>query len=204
PGEDGSASARHCRTGFCLAGARHTTLLEWSPGMIDVAAIGAGWVTGERHIPSLLRSKRCRGGGVIAKALDRPQKLADRYPLPHAADSLDAPWLENVAACTVGVSPRGHFEVVGRLLERGKHVLMEKPMCLTVPDGETLVRLAGDRKLVLGLVHNFQFARSAVKARKQLASGRWGKVTAIHGFQLSSPARRLPTWYEDLPLGLFY
>lgn len=172
--------------------------------MIEAAAIGAGWVTGARHIPSLLRSKRCRVVGVVDKHLERAQQLAARYRLLHAADSLDAPWLESVAACTVGVSPRSHFEVVSNLLERGKHVLMEKPMCLTVADGERLVQLAEEKRRVLALVHNFQFARSAMKAKTKLARGAWGKVTAIHGFQLSSPARRLPTWYEDLPLGLFY
>jgi len=29
-------------------------------------------------------------------------------------------------------------------------------------------------------------------------------VTGLHGFQLSSHKRRLPIWYEELPLGLFY
>jgi predicted dehydrogenase len=37
-----------------------------------------------------------------------------------------------------------------------------------------------------------------------LAQGHWGRITALHGFQLSSPDRRLPTWFEQLPLGLFY
>src|SRR5206468_7684705 len=65
-------------------------------------------------------------------------------------------------------------------------------------------RKAADRRLVLALVHNFQFARSVRRARRQLEEGRWGKITALHGFQLSSPGRRLPHWYEQLPLGLFY
>src|SRR5262249_39816255 len=81
---------------------------------------------------------------------------------------------------------------------------MEKPMCLTVADGEELVELADRRQRVLGLVHNFQFARSVRRARACLDEGRWGRITALHGFQLSSPDRRLPSWFEKLPLGLFY
>jgi scyllo-inositol 2-dehydrogenase (NADP+) len=81
---------------------------------------------------------------------------------------------------------------------------MEKPMCATVAEGEKLVALAEERGRVLALVHNFQFARSVTRARAMLAQGRWGRITALHGFQLSSPDRRLPTWFEQLPLGLFY
>jgi predicted dehydrogenase len=171
---------------------------------MKVAIIGAGWVAGARHIPALRRSRRCEVVGVIDKHLDRAQALAARFRLPHAADRLDAPWLDAVDACTVAVSPMHHFDVVRTLLQSGKHVLMEKPMCLTVAEGEELVDLAERQKRVLGLVHNFQFARSVTRARAMLDAGRWGRITALHGFQLSSPDRRLPSWFEQLPLGLFY
>ena len=172
--------------------------------MLKVAVIGAGWVAGARHIPALRRSRRCEIVGVIDKHGDRAEALARRYKLRNAADSLDAPWLAGADACTVAVSPMHHFTVVADLLERGKHVLMEKPMCATVAEGEKLVALADERRRVLAIVHNFQFARSVSQARASLAQGRWGRITALHGFQLSSPDRRLPTWFEQLPLGLFY
>jgi scyllo-inositol 2-dehydrogenase (NADP+) len=54
------------------------------------------------------------------------------------------------------------------------------------------------------MVHNFQFARSAVRLRSLLDGGRLGDVHALWGAQLSNPERRLPEWYETLPLGLFY
>jgi scyllo-inositol 2-dehydrogenase (NADP+) len=172
--------------------------------MLKVAVIGAGWVAGARHIPALRRSGRCQIVGVIDHRLDRAQALAARYRLANAADKLDAPWLETVDACSVAVAPRSHFDVCRELLERGKHVLLEKPMCLTVAEGETLVQLAESRQRVLALVHNFQFARSVVRARKMLEQGKWGRIIGLHGLQLSSPDRRLPTWFEQLPLGLFY
>src|SRR5262245_17911535 len=104
--------------------------------MLDVAAIGAGWVTGARHIPSLIKSGRCRVVGIVDRHRDRAEALARRYHIPNSADSLDVPWLDGVSACSVGVSPRSHFDVVRTLLERGKHVLMEKPMCATVAEGD--------------------------------------------------------------------
>lgn len=172
--------------------------------LTPVAVIGAGWVTGARHLPALLASRRCRVLGVVDHRLDRAQAMAKRFRLPHAASDLDAPWLDQVDAATIGVSPMAHFETASTLLRQGKHVLVEKPLCLSVAQGEALVELAERERRVLAVVHNFQFARSVRKAMRQLQSGRWGKLTGLHGMQLSNERRRLPTWYEELPGGLFY
>jgi scyllo-inositol 2-dehydrogenase (NADP+) len=42
------------------------------------------------------------------------------------------------------------------------------------------------------------------KLKRWISSGRIGRPRAIWATQLSNPKRRLPEWYEDLPLGLFY
>jgi predicted dehydrogenase len=172
--------------------------------MLKVASVGAGWVTSSRHIPALKRSGRCEVVGIIDKHAERARAVAERFSLPHWSDDLDGVWMDEVQACSVGVPPRDHFEVADALLDMGKHVLLEKPMCLTLTEGAALAAKARLKGLTLAIVHNFQFARSAVRARSLLASGRFGKVTGLHGFQLSSPRRRLPCWHDELPLGLFY
>lgn len=172
--------------------------------MLNVGVIGAGWVTTARHIPALKRSRRCRIVGIIDRRNERAQAAARRFGIPHFGTDLDVPWMHSVDAVTVGVSPMSHFEVAAAALERGKHVLLEKPMCLSVAEGETLVDLAARQERTLAIVHNFQFSRSVLRARAELEAGNWGRVTALHGFQLGNDQRRLPSWYEQLPLGLFY
>jgi scyllo-inositol 2-dehydrogenase (NADP+) len=171
---------------------------------LRVASVGAGWVTTSRHIPALRQSKRCQLVGIIDKHIDKAQSVAMRFSLPNWSDSLDAAWVNEVQAFTVGTPPKDHFEVANYLLDKGKHVLLEKPMCLTVTEGELLTAKAQSLGLTLAVVHNFQFARSAARARSLLVSGQLGRVIGLHGLQLSSPRRRLPCWHEELPLGLFY
>jgi scyllo-inositol 2-dehydrogenase (NADP+) len=171
---------------------------------LRVASVGAGWVTTSRHIPALRQSKRCQLVGIIDKHIEKAQGVAMRFSLPNWSNSLDAAWVNEVQAFTVGTPPKDHFEIANCLLDKGKHVLLEKPMCLTVTEGELLTAKAQSLGLTLAIVHNFQFARSAAQARSLLASGRLGRVIGLHGLQLSSPRRRLPCWHEELPLGLFY
>jgi predicted dehydrogenase len=86
----------------------------------------------------------------------------------------------------------------------GKDVLLEKPMALEVDAATELADLAASRGRVLAVVHNFQFARSTLRLRRLLDAGSLGEVRALWGAQLSNPERRLPEWYDSLPLGLFY
>ena len=86
----------------------------------------------------------------------------------------------------------------------GKHVLTENPFAMTPAAGEALVAQAAAATLTLGIVHNFQFARSSRRLAADIAAGGLGALTAVSAVQLGNPRRRLPVWYEQLPLGLFY
>jgi predicted dehydrogenase len=57
---------------------------------------------------------------------------------------------------------------------------------------------------VVAIMHNFQFARAAQRLWRDLASGSLGEIRGVEAFQWSSRDRRLPDWYEELPLGLFF
>ena len=56
----------------------------------------------------------------------------------------------------------------------------------------------------LCVAHNFLFSRSMRRALLLLERGEVGEVQHAIALQLSSPRRRLPRWYPDLPGGLFF
>jgi len=83
-------------------------------------------------------------------------------------------------------------------------VLTEKPFAMTVQEGEELVRMAQTNNLRLAIVHNFQFARSTKRLLAEISKGTFGAIRSVNAVQFGNPGRRLPAWYEELPLGLFY
>jgi predicted dehydrogenase len=42
------------------------------------------------------------------------------------------------------------------------------------------------------------------RLKRDLDRGRLGTIRGVRAVQLGNPSRRLPAWYEELPLGLFY
>jgi predicted dehydrogenase len=83
-------------------------------------------------------------------------------------------------------------------------VLTEKPFAMDVIEGEMMVDSARRSGKVLAIVHNFQFSRAARALEADMKRGRLGKIQRVAATQLGNPRRRLPVWYEELPLGLFY
>lgn len=154
---------------------------------------------------------RAHGGfelvGVIDRHPDTAREVAQKNGSVrfHCGSTLaDVPWLGDVDAVVVATSPLTHHALISEALRLGKHVLTEKPFAMTCEEARDLVALSDSCKRVLGIVHNFQFARSTRLLLDDVAAGALGDVRGIVARQYGNPGRRLPVWYEQLPLGLFY
>jgi len=104
----------------------------------------------------------------------------------------------------VGTPPATHHAIGLQAMALGKDVLTEKPFALATREGDELVRAANQTGRTLAVVHNFQFSRAFRRLRADLGAGRLGEPRSFEAHQWSSPGRRLPAWYEELPGGLFY
>ena len=168
--------------------------------------VGLGWAAQNRHLPWLRRTPGAELVGVVDPSEPKAASIGRRYGVDHASAPGPAgiPWLERVDAVTIAVPPAAHHRLALAYLEAGKHVLVEKPMAMTVAEADEMIRAAARGRRLLAVVHNFQFSRSMRKLTRLLEEGRLGRVRSVWAVQLSNPDRRLPEWYEELPLGLFY
>jgi scyllo-inositol 2-dehydrogenase (NADP+) len=177
------------------------------PSGIRIAVVGCGWVAQHRHLPVMDRSDRFDVLGVIDRKTNRAREVASKRGYrrhARAASLADVPWIDEVDAVVVAAAPMAHFRLIKEALFLGKHVLTEKPFVMTVAEGEEIVRIAECQNRCIAIVHNFQFARSTKRLLAEIVSGALGEVRGIDAVQLGNPLRRLPEWYEELPLGLFY
>jgi scyllo-inositol 2-dehydrogenase (NADP+) len=169
--------------------------------------VGLGWVGTHRHLPAM----RAHGGfeivGLVDRHPDTARRAAEKYGCPrfHCGDDLQTvPWLDEIDAVVIATSPFTHFGLIRSALQHGKHVLTEKPFTMSVAEGQELVALSESTRRVLAIVHNFQFAHSTRRLIRDMEEGALGTVRGLIARQYGNPNRRLPRWYEDLPLGLFY
>ena len=82
----------------------------------------------------------------------------------------------------VASPPTHHVAAARQALQAGVHVLVEKPLCLSLEDFDGLAALAASRKLTLFCVHNWKHAPAYRRAGELLAQGRLG---ALHYISLT-------------------
>jgi predicted dehydrogenase/acetyltransferase-like isoleucine patch superfamily enzyme len=76
-----------------------------------------------------------------------------------------------------------HADLGLRALHAGKHVYIEKPLALTVADGEQLVAATGDRVLMVG--HLLRYHPAFVALEELVAGGRLGRLQYIYSNRLN-------------------
>ena len=68
--------------------------------------------------------------------------------------------LEQVEALSIVVPTVAHFEVAMKALERGIHILLEKPISRTIEEAQTLIETAREQKCTLQIGHIERFNRA--------------------------------------------
>src|SRR5262249_56942822 len=110
------------------------------------------------------------------KRADRRALAKKRYPFIAVTDDpqliLDDP---EVQAVVIATSVSSHYFLARQALERGKHVLIEKPMTRTTAEGEELLELALRKGLVLMVDHTFIYTGAVRKMKEIMDVGELGE-----------------------------
>lgn len=174
---------------------------------IRTAAVGLGWVSQNRHLPVMHRNDHYDVVAIIDRDKNKLEKLRKYHSYQHvvcAKTPNEFTHWNDLDALVIALPPFEHSRWSIAALEQGKAVLTEKPFAHTVKDGNLMVDAAKQNKRPLSIIHNFQFSNAARNAKKIIKSGKYGNIVSISAVQFGNPKRRLPTWYEELPLGLFF
>jgi len=174
---------------------------------VRIAMIGAGWVCEARHIPALRRIPGVEIVGIVDPDEERARSLAAKFAIPRyssATSPSDIPWFSEATAVSISPPPRHHHAWMAACLDLGKDVLIEKPIALSREEVANLDARVQRSGAMVGVMHNNLFTRSAIRARRLIANGDIGRLTAIQIRLFNSPRRHLPDWYEALPFGLLY
>lgn len=146
---------------------------------LKAAVIGAGWA-GKMHAQAYKISPNANLIGVSDIAEDRAKAIGKELGVFHTAD-YEALFKKGAQIVSIATPPFTHFEIAKSLMERGVHVLVEKPITIDLGEAQELVELAdrGGAKLMVGFSERFHIGFSAVKKRMKqigkpyMARGWW-------------------------------
>lgn len=145
---------------------------------IGLAVIGLG-PAAQPHAQSLLDlADRVDVRWAVTRSQARAQEAASRYPFPVTTDLDQALADPAVQAVLLLTPPGAHLELAERSLSAGKHVLVEKPLEISVARARRLVAAGRASGLRVGVVLQHRFRPGAVRLRAILAEGALGDIAA--------------------------
>jgi nucleoside-diphosphate-sugar epimerase/predicted dehydrogenase len=78
--------------------------------------------------------------------------------------------------------PASHAELTVQEAEAGCHILVEKPMALSVTEADRMIAAAAANNVKLGAVHNYLFKPSILKARRLVDTGVIGSIVHVEAY----------------------
>lgn len=146
-----------------------------------VGLIGAG-VIAPLHVYALERIPGARLVGILDLNLEAAKRLADPAKVS-AYNDAESFWREAQPDIVhVLTPPLTHAAVARDALDRGAHVILEKPAVSTLQQCDELVEIAHARGLSIGVDENVAFDPMIQHARSLLLRGALGELIHVHAF----------------------
>jgi phthalate 4,5-cis-dihydrodiol dehydrogenase len=151
---------------------------------LRIGLVGLG--TGGRSLPHAIG--KTTGFEFIAGA-DLREDAREQYAREFGIQTFDSVGamcgLEALDAVYVATPNPFHAEHAIAALQAGKHVMVEKPMALTLEDCERMIAAAERSRVKLMVAHTRSWNAPIRKMREIIVSGRLGSVTQVHTLRYS-------------------
>ena len=145
--------------------------------MLKFALVGCGRIA-VRHA-ELLGLQQVQGASLVAVCDSDPARAAAfgaRFGVPHFTDMHEMMRVADPDIVSV-LTPSGlHAEHTLALAPYGKHIVVEKPMALTLDDADAMIRACIEHRIKLFVVKQNRFNVPIQKLRSAVDAGRFGKL----------------------------
>jgi len=139
--------------------------------------------------------------GVCTTTQEKSDRVAKSFSIPLATtnedDLINHPDIDIIDICTPNIY---HFETLKKAIASGKHILCEKPLCVSPKEAKEILSLCKNPDQILGMVFNYRHLAPVMRAKQLIDQGRIGRVLSFHGAYLHNSAtdiNRPAGWKQD-------
>ena len=145
--------------------------------MLNFALVGCGRIA-KRHseLLGLSQIEGARLAAVCDLEESKAKSIGKRFTVPYYTDMHQMMRTESIDAVVVLTESGNHARNVVDLAQYGKHVIVEKPMALTLGDADAMIQACDEAGGKLFVVKQNRFNVPVVKLREALEQGRFGKL----------------------------
>tara|TARA_B100000131_G_C18096317_1_gene604158 strand:+ start:18 stop:1085 length:1068 start_codon:yes stop_codon:yes gene_type:complete len=145
--------------------------------MLKFALVGCGRIA-KRH-SELLGQNQIKDACLVAVCdidKEKSDAIASQFNISSYTDMHRMMQSEDIDVVTVLTESGYHAKHVIELAQYGKHIVVEKPMALTLEDADNMIRACDENGCKLFVVKQNRFNVPVVKLKNALDQGRFGKL----------------------------
>jgi predicted dehydrogenase len=146
------------------------------------ALAGFGFISARGHAPSYLADNRVEILAIADLSDDQRKVARTLFPgarIYDAADEMIAAEHPRLDFIDIATPPRDHAKIAHQALDRGLHVLCEKPLAASPAEGRAMLDHARAARRVVYPCHNYKHAPIIKLVREALQSGLVGDVNLV-------------------------
>lgn len=136
-------------------------------------------------LPTLARDQRIRLVAAADPRREARQQFVRDFEGAAYSEAEDLCRDPSVHAVYIASPHQFHVEHVAAAARHGKHILVEKPLALTVTDCERMIEAAKRNSVHLVVGHSHSFDTPYLKTRELIASGEFGKARMINALNFT-------------------
>ncbi|GMF23058.1 unnamed protein product [Phytophthora fragariaefolia] len=140
---------------------------------IRVGLVGFGTGSSVFHAPLLLSSGEFELSHVLERSTSKSQVLT---PAPTIVRSMDELLATDVQLLVISTPTTVHFEQAKQAMEAKRHVVVDKPLCVTAQQAEDLCATAKANGVLFSVFHNRRFDGDFLTVRSLIEEGTLGDV----------------------------
>lgn len=159
---------------------------------IKWGVIGCGGIAYRRTIPGMMLSQNSELVAVMDTNLEVAGKVKDEFGARYAFDTIEEVLaLEEIDAVYIATPVFCHKEQAMKAAKAGKHILLEKPMGLTVAESKEIAAYCKAQGVKLGVGLMMRFSAYHQKMKGLIAAGTLGDIVSMRA--------QLTCWYPEIP-----
>lgn len=145
--------------------------------MLKFGLVGCGRIA-KRH-SELLGHNQINNASLVAVCdidEEKAKKIGEQFNMPYYTDMDEMMQKESIDVVSVLTESGYHAKHVRNLAKYGKHIVVEKPMALTLDDADAMIQACDENGCKLFVVKQNRFNVPVVKLREAMDEKRFGKL----------------------------
>jgi predicted dehydrogenase len=147
---------------------------------VNIGIVGCGYIAETAHIPNALSIPRAKLIAVCDSDEEKAARIRERFNVPESYtqvhELLDKSEIDAVLVCTPTSS---HASIAIEAANAGKHVFIEKPIALSSPEADRVIKAASRNGVNLMIGYQMRFLPNHLKVKELIKKGKIGITTYI-------------------------